>query len=65
MEVYFLEISQGRSRENECESKFLGSETYSEDYLVRRLWEGANIESAKRRKGRGLCHCIPSCGLGN
>lgn len=36
MEVYFLEISQGRSRENECESKFLVSETYTGDYLVRR-----------------------------
>lgn len=50
MEVYFLEISQGRSRENECERKFLGPETYTGDYLVRRLWEGARYRVSKEKK---------------
>lgn len=43
MEAYFLEVSQGRLRENECESKFLVPEIYIRSY-ERDAWESFKVE---------------------
>lgn len=64
MEAYFLEVSLGRIRENECESKFLGPKTYIKRLSYeekREAWEvlqGGSIGPAGEAKAEvcGISH---------